>query len=84
MDWQSKQIEKRKLEKLYNATKHSCTGGGAFFHEGKGRYIRYYTSGKSKYTKYLKRLSNKKVRHSSLALANSEYKKIFDYWWSLD
>lgn len=69
----------RRLENLQKETSHNCVGG-AYYDERKGRIVRYY---RGKRSKYLKQLSSKKCRHSDATLQNSQYKKVFDYWWEL-
>ena len=74
--------DKRKLDSLYQETKHQY-GSGVYFDEYKQRYIRYYTSGRSGYTKFLKRKTNKKVRKDNNLPRYSGYKRCYDYWWIL-
>ena len=78
-----KERDKRELQKLYDKTKHSY-GSGAWFDREKQRFIRYSPSDSSAYPKYLKRLSNKRVRKYIGCLPNGcSYRKLFDYWWEL-
>ena len=49
--------------------------------DGKEYYKRYY---RGKRSKYLKKLSNKKVRRYNGEISGKGgYKKLFDYWWEL-
>lgn len=73
---------RRRLKKLYESTKNSY-GAGAWFSDRKQRYIRYAPSNTPGYTKYLRRISNRKVRHRKELLNHGAYKKAFDYWWTL-
>ena len=70
----------KRLKRIYNNTKHSYASG-VWFDDDKNRFIRYY---RGKRSKYLKKLSNRKFRHmKNESLQNSQYKKVFDYWWEL-
>ena len=73
----------RRLKKLYDATK-SGYGAGAWYNEEKKRYIRCSNSNTTGYTKWLRRLSNRRIRRmKDVTLNNGQYKKVFDYWWEL-
>lgn len=73
--------EKKKLRSLYKKTSNKMKG--CYFDERKGRYIQCYFSGNNKYTKYLKRQSNKAIRRNKDLFVRSGYKRCFDYWWEL-
>lgn len=77
MSYQRKREDKRRLEKL------SKENGFAYFNENKNRYVQYFVSSKSKYTKFLKRLSNKKIRKVTDIPRKGNYRKHFEYWWTL-
>ena len=72
----------KRLKKVYSETKTFC-GSGVWFDERKGRYVKISASRKSKRPKYLRNRSNRKIRHYKGALNNSDYKRLFDYWWEL-
>ena len=74
----------RRLKRLYYKTKNSCRGG-AYYDTGKKRYIKYYISNKSGNSKMLRKLTNKKIRNMDLEtkLKGNQYRKTFDYWWTL-
>lgn len=74
--------ERRRLKKLAKKT-YPCYAGGAYFDENKGRYVRLYISGRSGFPKYLRKMTNKRLRRSKETFKYSEYKKILDYWWTL-
>lgn len=83
MSYRRSKERNRRLKKLYEETKHSY-GSGAWYDEEKGRYIRYYPSSSTGYTKYLRRISNRKIRRmKEMSLKGCQYKKAFDYWWTL-
>jgi hypothetical protein len=71
----------KRLKKLAKDTDHAY-GAGAWYNENKGRYIKYQV-GSQKFRKYLRRQSSKKARQYKGDLAHSDYKKTFDYWWTL-
>ena len=80
MSYQRKQEDKRRLKKLHDETKYNFATG-AYFSERKDRLVRSYPSNTPGLTKWLRRISNKKVRRNEDNLNNSLYKRIFDYWW---
>ena len=82
MGYKRNKQEHRRLKKLYEKTKHSY-GAGAWYDDDKERYIRYSPSNTPGYTKYLRLMSNRKVRHSKELLNYGSYKKAYDYWWIL-
>lgn len=84
MSYQRKQEENRRLKKLLLETQNNYAAG-AYFDEEKQRIIKYSAGGKN-CRKFLKKCSNKKVRHSFKEERIQEkgfYKKTFDYWWLL-
>lgn len=83
MSYRRSQEQKRRLHKLYLETK-NYYGCGVWFDENKQIYVRYYSSGKkSGKTKFYRRVSNKKVRKSEEVFSYNQYRKLFDYWWTL-
>lgn len=82
MSYQTKQEEKIKLKKLYEKTKNSCRAG-AYYDEDKDRLIKFSPRRKSKYTKYLRKVANRKVRRYSEDLSYGSYRKVYDYWWEI-
>lgn len=46
-----------------------------------GRYIKYPKNSKAQ--RYLKKQSNKKARKTALPPKGNEYRKHFEYWWTL-
>lgn len=90
-----KKVEKARLIKTYNETKHSY-GAGVYYSEEKHRYIRYKVSRRTKksYNHFLKRYSNRRIRRYNkyVAMTNSEIytkdksrdtHKYCEYWWLL-
>lgn len=82
MSYHRCQEDKRRLRKLYNKTKNDW-GSGVWYDDKKKRYIRIYLSNVSGHSKYWRRVSNKKVRKTKILLRYNQYKKVFDYWWTL-
>lgn len=84
MGYHGSKERNRRLKKTYDETKHYY-GSGVYYDDKKKRYIRYYPSSKTGYTKYLRRISNKRVRRMDYddVLKYGQYRKMFDYWWTL-
>lgn len=80
-------MEHKRLEKLYEETTKSGTKkirrAGVWFDRKKNRYVRFSISDKSDLPKYFKKVSNKKVRRCEHTLNRGQYKKLFEYNWSL-
>ena len=79
MTWRGNQGRKHKLDKLYKETKND----GAYIDERTGRIKKYSYSRNSKSPKFLKKYSNKVLRHMDEEELPQNYKKVFDYWWNL-
>lgn len=85
MGYCGSQERNRRLKKLFDETKNSSRGGGgAFYDEDKGRYIKYSPRRKPGHAKFLRRVANRKVRRNKDHLRNGQYRKVYDYWWELD
>ena len=69
----------RRLKKLYDETKNSY-GRGVWYDNKKQRYVRY-CFGDCK--RYFRRLANRKVRRNNDVPSGGNYKKVFDFWWSI-
>lgn len=82
MGYRRSRESKRRLKKLSEATE-GYSPGGAWYNPDKKRYVRYHGSNTPGYTKFLRRMSNRKVRKYGELLNNSLYKKAYDYWWIL-
>ena len=63
MGYRRSKERNRRLKKLYDETK-NWYGAGAYYDEDKKRYIRYSPCKNSGYTKYLRKVANRKVRRS--------------------
>lgn len=71
-----------RLKRIYDSTKHKYTGG-VYFDEEKNRYIRYCPRNTTGYTKFIRRKSNKRFRKQNEPLNHNQYRKVYDYWWTL-
>ncbi len=83
MGYHRSREQRRRLKKLYSKT--GGFPGGAWYDEERDRYIRSYTSNHNHpgYSKYLRRVSNRRVRRTKHALQNGQYRKVYDYWYEL-
>lgn len=78
-----KRVEQRKkrLEKLYNETKHGYAAG-VYYDRRKERYIRYYRG--NKWLKvHCSRITRRKLKDTEAIYNRGQYKKLYDYWWEL-
>ena len=81
MSYRRSRNEQRKLKKVYEETKNRY-GPGVWYDSAKKRYKRI-TFSKSGYTKFLRRMANKKVRKRKECCNGAQYKREFDYKWNL-
>ncbi len=82
MGYRRSRERNRRLKKLYNKTKTSY-GAGAYYDECKGRYIKYCPK-KPGAAKYLRKVSNKKVRkYKGYLKQGASYRKVDEYQWKL-
>lgn len=82
MAYKQAQNRRKRLLKTYRQTKTNYSAG-VFFDEDKGRYVRYSPSNTPGYTKFLKKVSNRKIRKSKDVVNHGAYKRQYDYWWAL-
>jgi len=82
MSYRRKKEDNRRLKRLYEETRTSYAAG-AWYSDKKKRYIKTTASTASGYTKFLRRISNKKYRKHKEIHNHCTYKKLFDYWWTL-
>ena len=77
---------RKRLLKTYNKIKgmrKHYTASGVWIDEDRGFYYKYTASNTPGYTKLLKRISNKKVRKANIVGSHGEYRRCFDYKWTL-
>lgn len=82
MAYKQAQNRRKKLMKTYEETK-NCYGSGVWFNDEKGFYIKCTASNTPGYAKYLRRVGNRKVRHSKELHNHGTYRRMFDYKWAL-
>ena len=82
MAYKQAQSRRKRLLKTYYKTKNNYCRG-VWFDEDKSRYIKYSASNTPGYTKFLRRVSNKKVRKAKDIGSRSGYRRLYDYWWIL-
>ena len=82
MAYKQAQNRRKRLLKTYRKTKNGYRGG-VWFNEDKGIFIKYSGSNSSGYTKFLRKMSNKKVRKTKDIGNHSDYKRLYDYYWIL-
>ena len=82
MAWIQAQKRKEKLQKTFRKTKNGY-GSGVWYDDERGFYYRYTATNTSGLAKYLRRVGNKRVRHSKEAFQHGDYRKVFDYKWTL-
>lgn len=86
MAYKQAKNRKKKLLKTYReiaSMKSHCSGSGVWFDEDRGFYYKYTASNTPGYAKQLRRISNKKVRKSLDTGNHGDYRKEFDYKWTL-
>ncbi len=81
MSFQRSKSEKKRLQKIYKATR-GRHGAGVWFDERKGRLIKY-SEGSIYSKRSLKRQCSKAARQYPGVLNNGKYKRTFDYFWEL-
>lgn len=86
MAYKQAKNRKKRLQKTYdeirNMRKH-CTGSGVWIDDDRGFFYRYSASNTPGYAKLLRRIGNKRVRHSKDIFNNGEYRRVYDYKWTL-
>ena len=73
--------DKRRLRKVYVATRNSCIAG-VYYDKRKKRYVRF-SSGRNGRGRFYRKAGNRKVRRTKVASNHGGYRKIYDYWWKL-
>ena len=86
MAYKQAKNRKKRLSKTYEEIKHMkshSTGSGVWYDEDRGFYYKYTASNTPGYAKLLRRICNKKVRKSIDIGGHSNYRRAFDYKWTL-
>ena len=74
--------EKRKLEKLFAETRNKYARG-VWYDKDRDMLFRYSVSDHSKWPKFYRKQTNKRVRKCPYLVDGCHYKKLLDYWWQL-
>ena len=86
MAYKQSENRRRKLMKTYKQIrgqgKH-YSGSGVWIDEDRGFLYKFTASNTPGYAKLLRRTSNKKVRQSKEVHNHGEYRKVYDYKWTL-
>lgn len=86
MAYKQAQNRYKKLLKTYKQIKgmrKHYTGAGVWYNEDRGFYYKYAASSTPGYAKFLRRISNKRIRQSKDTFRNSKYRRAYDYKWTL-
>lgn len=86
MAYKQARSRKKRLKKTYdqikNMNKH-YSPGGVWIDEDRGFLYRFHASNTPGYTKSIRRVSNKKVRRASEPMKHGDYRKVYDYKWTI-
>lgn len=80
MAYKQAKMRRSKLEKTYNKSGTRYYPGGVYYDEELDRYFKYDLP---RFAKYLRKVSNKKVRKAGNLGQRGNYRKLFDYKWEL-
>lgn len=86
MAYKQSRDRKKRMQKTYNEIKSMrkhYTGAGVWIDEDRGFFYRYSPSNTPGYAKLLRRIGNKKVRQSKDTFKHGEYRRMYDYKWTL-
>lgn len=86
MAYKQARNRKKRLQKTYDevkAMRKHYTGSGVWIDEDRGFLYRYTASNTPGYAKLLRRIGNKRIRQSKDIFNNNEYRRVFDYKWTL-
>lgn len=86
MAYKQAKNRKKRLQRTYDEIKNMkghYTGAGVWIDEDRGFLYRYSASNTPGYAKLLRRIGNKKVRHSKDILKHGDYRRVYDYKWTL-
>jgi hypothetical protein len=86
MAYKQAKNRRKRLLKTYHEIEYMrkhCTGSGVWYDEDRGFYYKYTASNTPGYAKMLRRISNKKVRKLFDVGNHGDYRKSYDYKWTL-
>ena len=81
MSYKRSRERRRRLKKLCEESYSFVSG--AWYDEKKKTYRKMESSKESARKKYLRKVSNRKVRRSKDVPNGNKYRRFFDYWWEL-
>lgn len=86
MAYKQARNRRKRMKKTYDEIKNMkghYTGAGVWIDEDRGFFYRYSPSNTPGYAKLLRRIGNKKVRQSKDILKHGDYRRVYDYKWTL-
>lgn len=86
MAYKQARNRKKKLLKTFReveSMRKHYSGSGVWFDEDRGFYYKFTASNTPGYAKMLRRISNKKVRKMADVGSHGDYRRNFDYKWTL-
>lgn len=86
MAYKQARNRRKRMQKTYDEIKNMkghYTGAGVWIDEDRGFFYRYSPSNTPGYAKLLRKRGNKKVRQSNDILNYSDYRRVYDYKWTL-
>ena len=86
MAYKQAETRRKKLLKTYKqieGMRKHYTGSGVWYDEDRGFYYKYTASNTPGYAKLLRKYGNKKVRQAKDTLNHGEYRRVYDYNWTL-
>ena len=86
MAYKQARNRRKRMQKTYDEIKNMkghYTGAGVWIDEDRGFFYRYSPSNTPGYAKLLRRIGNKKVRQSKDLLKYGDYRRVYDYKWTL-
>ena len=86
MAYKQAQNRRKRLLRTYHeveSIKSHSTGSGVWYDDDRGFYYKYTASNAPGYAKMLRRISNKKVRKAVDVGSHGDYRRNYDYKWTL-
>ena len=86
MAYKQAKNRKKRMQRTYDEIKHMrkhYTGAGVWIDEDRGFFYRYSPSNTPGYARLLRKRGNKKVRQANDIFNYGEYRRVYDYKWTL-
>lgn len=86
MAYKQSENRKKRLMRTYNQIKSRgkhYSGSGVWIDEGRGFLYKFTASNTPGYARLLRRCGNKKIRQSKEVHNYGEYRRVYDYKWTL-